>query len=82
MGFLYSVEFLTGTPTLVDAAAQLHLPVSALDPEFGVVALDPARHLFAVQATSEPAAAPASSDPYHGPYANPRIETFGPVRGR
>ena len=73
MSTLYTIEATAGPPSLAEAAAKLRVAVSDLDASFGVVAIDPARHLYAVNVTSSSPAAGAA-----GPYANPRIEGFGP----
>ncbi len=83
MSVLYTLEYPAGPPALTDAAAKLNLPVSALDAGFGVVAIDLKRHLYAVQVIGDGPTAPVRHDAYvEGPFANPRIEGFGPVRGR
>lgn len=66
-------------PTLDEAAAQLGISVSALNPEFGVILIDPANRLYAVEVDAE--ALPAgtgSRRPFHGPYSNPDIDIFAP----
>jgi len=82
MGDLYTVEAPSGPPSLADAAARLRLAVSDLDPNFGVVLIDPARHLYAVSTLTDIGAhRPPSAPGVAGPFANPRIDPFGPPRG-
>lgn len=75
---LMTVE-ISGEPVLSAAADALGVPVSAIDAAFGVVAIDPERNLYAVQ-VREDALPPdaASAQGVSGPFANPRIEPFGP----
>ena len=67
-----------GEATLGAAARKLGLEEGELDPDFGVVEIDPAAHKYTVL-VDESAAERASRVPgVEGPYANPRIEPFGP----
>jgi hypothetical protein len=67
-----------GEATLEAAARKLGLEEGELDPDFGVVEIDPAAHKYTVL-VDESAAQRASRAPgVEGPYANPRIEPFGP----
>jgi len=67
-----------GEATLEAAARKLGLEERELDPDFGVVEIDPAAHRYTVL-VDEGAAEQASRVPgVEGPYANPRIEPFGP----
>jgi hypothetical protein len=67
-----------GEATLEAAARKLGLEERELDPDFGVVEIDPAAHRYTVL-VDEGAAEQASRVPgVDGPYANPRIEPFGP----
>jgi hypothetical protein len=82
MSALFTIEWPAGKPTLREAAAALHMEESGLDPQFGVVSIDPARHLFAVRTRGDDAGAGSESAGVKGPFADPKIEAFGPVRKR
>jgi hypothetical protein len=78
MSELYTVEAPSGPPSLADAAARLHLAVAELDPNFGVILIDPARHLYAVSKLTDGGGhGHAPSSGVGGPFANPKIESFG-----
>ena len=59
---------------------KLGLKPEDIDPEFGVVALDPAQHKYAVLVKEDAATQVAGRPDVEGPFANPRIEPFGPPR--
>ncbi len=65
-------------PNLDEAAAVLGMPVSALDPDFGVVEIDPDHHLFVVNVLADikSGAASTGKSAIAGPFANTRIEGF------
>lgn len=68
-------------PGIARAAEALGVAPAALDGAFGVVPIDPAKHLYAVQVRQDALPKTAKSSPeYSGPFANPRIEPFGPPR--
>lgn len=74
-----------GQSTLADAARKLGVPVSALDPAYGVVPTDPADRLFAamvdpkaVKSTKLGVAPDAVGDPAERVFSNPAIMPFGP----
>ena len=75
---MMTVECLSPSPTIKDAAKALGVPVSAIDPAFGVIIIDPQRHLFAVQVESTAVTGGEGAKSYRGPFSNPRIETFRP----
>lgn len=56
----------------------LGLDERALDPDFGVVAVDPDNHRYAVMVDEDAAERVAGTRGVEGPFANPRIEPFGP----
>jgi hypothetical protein len=62
----------------LDAASrQLGISPAEFDADFGVIGVSPKQHLYAVmvnQAAAERAKAGGAS----GPFANPKIEPFGP----
>jgi len=81
---LMTVESPDAKPGIERAAELLGVKADAIDREFGVVTLDPGRGLYAVQVLSSALAgqdSPAAAESrYQGPFANPRIEAFGPRR--
>jgi hypothetical protein len=78
---LVTVESRSGAPSLRTAARQLGVRVKDLDAEFGVILVDPGQGLYSVQVNADrlPAGFEKRS-PYRGPYANPSIASFGPMK--
>ena len=72
---LYVVHKDTGVPSLDEAAGQLHVSVEKLDRTFGVQPIDPRAGDYAVMMRDD-----ANNGSHGGPFANPRIDTFGPPR--
>lgn len=66
--------------TLADVQQQLGVSEDEIDSDFGVVNLDPDEHLYAVMVDERAAARLTDEPDVKGPYANPRIEPFGPPR--
>jgi hypothetical protein len=64
--------------TVEGVRRKLGLDEEALDSDFGVVAVDPDNHRYAVMVDDEVAARVAGTRGVEGPFANPRIEPFGP----
>ena len=78
---LFTVKGNGGPPTFEEAARQIGISPDDIDRSFGVVALDPSRALYSVRALT--AAVPkqeSASEPYRGPFSDPKIETFGPLK--
>ena len=78
---MMTVTIPSGKPGIARAAEALGVSSDALDRSFGVVPIDPAKHLYAVQVRED--ALPkgrGAKGGYDGPFANPRIEPFGPTR--
>jgi hypothetical protein len=72
-----------GAPDLAQVAKQLGVEVHDIDSTFGVVPIDPERGMYAVQVRGDKLAArpeSSKSGEHTGPWSNPRIEPFGPVR--
>ncbi|MGZ4962904.1 MAG: hypothetical protein ACXWIU_00095 [Limisphaerales bacterium] len=78
---LMTVDGCRTKPTFEVAAKKLGVQKEDLDPTFGVVPIDPDAGVYAVQVRSDKVSG-QSSDEFHGPFSNPRIEPFGPVKGR
>jgi hypothetical protein len=57
---------------------KLGLSGEELDRDFGVVELDPAAHRYAVLVDEEAVPRLQDAPGVEGPFANPRIEPFGP----
>lgn len=64
--------------TVEAAATTLGVPADAIDPEFGVVLVDPKAGSYAVMVDERHAPAALARDRVQGPWANPKIEPFGP----
>ena len=68
-------------PKIEDVMQELKLKAGELDEEFGVQMIDPAAGDYAILIEEEVA---RRIDPdqaeVSGPYANPKIETFGPPK--
>jgi hypothetical protein len=80
---LMTVVASQGEPSLADASKQLGVGVEDMDGTFGIVPVDPEKGIYAVQVRSDklPAKQPESeSSEYGGPWSNPRIAPFGPVK--
>lgn len=70
-------------PSLGEAADKLGVSLEDLDSQFGVVPIDPEKGTYAVQVRSDKAPAPSTepeSGEYHGPWSNPKIAPFGPLK--
>jgi hypothetical protein len=77
---LMTVECAGPSPRLEDAAHALGVPVSSLDAAFGIVPIDPSKNLCAVQVLASAVPKPKEKGGFKGPFANPRIETYGPPK--
>ena len=76
----------TGTeepPSLEAAAGQLGVTTNDIDKAFGVVLIDPQQGLYCVQVRADTLPADiAVRKPYQGPFSDPAIAPFGPVRNK
>jgi hypothetical protein len=79
---LMTVEIAGEKPGIAHAAKALGVDSHALDKSFGVVPIDPARHLYAVQVREDAVAKRRPKPGSDGPFSNPRIEPYGPIRRR
>ncbi|MCF6525090.1 hypothetical protein [Streptomyces sp. JJ36] len=64
--------------TLRDARRHLELGAEEVDEAYGLVSVDPEQHSYALLVTAEAAARVRGLPEVRGPWANPRIEPFGP----
>lgn len=64
--------------TLEDARERLGVGEDEIDSDFGVVGIDPEEHLYAIMVDEQAAERLSDQPDVEGPYANPRIEPFGP----
>ncbi|MER5939918.1 hypothetical protein ABT121_21640 [Streptomyces sp. NPDC001928] len=74
---LVSVTLWPGA-TLRDAVRRLRLADDEVDTAYGLVRVDPARQVYALLVTESAGERVRGTPGGGGPYANPRIETFGP----
>jgi hypothetical protein len=78
-GVMYTISFPSGTPTLSEAAQQLHVSEEDLDKSFGVQLIDPTKHLYTVLVNQTADQPSPGADPFRGPFSNPGIGLFGPT---
>jgi hypothetical protein len=83
---MLTVKLAPDQANLAAARSRLGLAEDEIDEEFGLVPLDPPEGLYAVvvsaDAGARASAAAGDSGEVGGPYANPRIEPFGPPQPR
>jgi hypothetical protein len=76
---LYTVELKPSQATVEDVRRLLGLGPDELDENFGVVPIDPHKSLYSILVEHDALERLESTPvPVHGPFLNPRIETFGP----
>jgi hypothetical protein len=72
--------------TIEDAQRRLGLADDEVDTAYGLVPVDPAHGTYALLVTEAAGArlqgAPEARGSYQGPFANPKIEPFGPVQSK
>jgi hypothetical protein len=78
---LMTVSIPGANPGIEGAAAALGVAADVIDRAYGIVPIDPKRNLYAVQVRADALPKGGKGEPYSGPFANPRIEPFGPRRG-
>ncbi|WP_333771983.1 hypothetical protein [Streptomyces sp. IBSBF 3136] len=66
--------------TLEDALHRYGLTPDQVDEAYGLVSVDPAKGLYALLVSEDAAARLTGGPGASGPYANPRIEPYGPPR--
>lgn len=64
--------------TLASARRRLGLTAAEVDADYGLVPIDPARGTYALLVTEAAAERIRGTPGAGGPYANPRIEPYGP----
>ena len=75
---MMTVELDPDSATVEKVAERLGLRPEEIDAEFGVVPIDPENHLYTVLVDEQASARVAAQPGVEGPFANPRIEPFGP----
>jgi hypothetical protein len=79
-GVMYTIALSGRSPTLSDAANVLNVPEACLDKRFGVVLIDPKKRLYTVLINGPDQPAPSANPAIEGPFSNPGIGHYGPVR--
>lgn len=69
-----------GTASLKSVTQDLGLGESDIDANFGVVAVDPDADLYAILVDEGVAGKLGHAKTVEGPFANPKIEPFGPPK--
>lgn len=69
-----------GDATPAKVRAKFGLTKGDLDETFGVVSIDPQRQLFAILVSEKTASHLEGMPSVGSAFANPRIDTFGPLR--
>ena len=70
-----------GTAPSLDEVARTHgFHRAELDEQFGVIEVDPRDHTYAVLADEEAVGRVSGRSGVAGPFANPKIEPFGPLQ--
>jgi hypothetical protein len=75
---LFTVKLPSEEATLEGAKERLHLGEDEIDEGYGLVEIDPSHHLYALMIDDAAAARLEGGMALEGPFANPRIEVFGP----
>jgi hypothetical protein len=75
---MVTVQLPVGETDLPSAQRRLGLADDEVDRQFGLVAIDPDHRLYTLLVTVEAAERIVGKGLASGPYANPRIEPFGP----
>jgi hypothetical protein len=75
---LRSVEGFSEPPSIETVAEKLGVSPNAIDQAYGVILIDPSRGMYCVQVREpQPPNKSDTSSPYNGPWASPKIDTFG-----
>jgi hypothetical protein len=77
---LITVELPRGTSSVEAAAKALGVNPTSIDPSFGVRVIDPASGKYAIMLDESAVKGALDRKGVSGPFANPRIEPFGPPK--
>jgi hypothetical protein len=79
---MVSFDWTGESPDLAAVRKRFGLAEDEIDAEFGVIEIDPQQHSYTALVTPEAAARITGREApkVEGPFANPRIEPFGPPR--
>jgi hypothetical protein len=78
---LYTITWDGDAPTIKQVSSRYGLNPDEIDQEFGVILIDPDIHRYSIMIEETAALrlqGQSQPNPIEGPYANPRIEPFGP----
>jgi hypothetical protein len=78
---LLTIRLPSTEATIENAARHLGVDPDTIDPDFGVVLIDPADDKYAVMVDERSADRALGTEGVEGPFANPKIEPFGPPQG-
>ena len=77
---LLTVQLGPAEATIQAAARALGVEPRSIDPDFGVVPIDPKKGTYAVMVDERDLPRALRQEGVKGPFANPRIEPFGPPK--
>jgi len=77
---LMTVKLDPAHASIEDVMGKLNLSDGQIDRDFGVVNIDPQRQLYTIMVDAGTAERLTGRPDVDGPYANPKIAPFGPVR--
>lgn len=77
---LLSVTRSASQASLDAVKRDLGLSDEEIDDDFGIVCIDPKRHRYAILVEERAAERVGKEPGVEGPFANPRIEPFGPPK--
>lgn len=79
---MVTIQAADAAPTLAEIQRRYSLGADEIDEQFGVVEVDPAEHVYTILVEASVASRITSAGQWEvtGPYANVRIEPFGPPR--
>ena len=81
-GAMMTLDWPSGRPSLPEVAQALNVRPSDLDSAFGVVLIDPRSNTYTVQCRTSACASAAEKPEVEGPFSNPGIGGFGPLRSQ
>jgi hypothetical protein len=77
---MYSLKLDPKDATLAHVRRELDLDPSEIDADFGVVSIDPDQDLYTILVDERAVTKLGAKADVQGPFANPRIEPFGPPK--